>query len=100
MSIWSSCPAGYYCATTGLSTTTGLCFEGYYCPSGSSSYTQMQCTSGNYCPTGSSTPTACPGGSNFNCSYAGMSAPCVPAPSSSSTGLIWWNSLLSSWLPC
>jgi cysteine-rich repeat protein len=87
-----SCDPGKYCASTGLSTPTGLCSAGYYCtggattatgdgqcnagyycPAGSDSPTENVCGFGNYCPTGSGSPFQCAAGSY--CPSATESAP-------------------------
>ncbi|XP_041849947.1 neurogenic locus notch homolog protein 4-like [Melanotaenia boesemani] len=64
------CPAGMFCAQSGLSQPTGLCQAGYSCPEGSSSpnSTGSQwnstrshlCPSGHYCPSGTGHPLPCP----------------------------------------
>jgi DNA-binding beta-propeller fold protein YncE len=54
-----ACTPGSYCATSGLSSPSGLCSGGFYCGAGSSTATQHLCTSGTYCPIGSSNAIAC-----------------------------------------
>ncbi len=63
----SQCTGGYYCATTGITSPTGLCGAGFYCPEGipTSAPPTFVCTAGSYCPLGSSLPIACPSGT-FN----------------------------------
>jgi hypothetical protein len=79
------CTAGRYCATTGLSVTTGICTAANYCPTGSTSATQIICPDGYYCPTGSASPIICPIGSfcpapasvNTVCTAGYCSFPCA-----------------------
>ena len=58
------CPAGSYCATSGLTAVSGSCTAGYYCVAGSiqSKPASGKCTAGNYCPTGASSQTTCAAG--------------------------------------
>ena len=64
---------GDYCATEGLSITSGPCLVGYYCLSGSfrqdpqpEDMTGGLCPMGHYCPTGTQSPSACPPGTYTN----------------------------------
>ncbi len=95
-SVCGSCPAGYYCPSTGNAGVFTICTTGNYCPAGSSAVTncpagtynpiqglQMasDCTScppGKYCLAGASTPTGscsagyyCIGGSSTATPVAG-----------------------------
>ena len=56
----TSCTAGSYCETEGLTKPTGLCKAGYYCPRGSSNKTTIECPIGTYCPEESATYKRCP----------------------------------------
>ena len=58
----TSCTAGSYCETEGLTKPTGLCKAGYYCPRGSSNKTTIECPIGTYCPEESATYKRCPAG--------------------------------------
>ena len=79
----TSCSAGSYCASPGLSAVTASCYQGYYCIGGSSleaptdGVTGALCPAGSYCLTGASTPSACNAGTfnNFQGGYS--SADCV-----------------------
>ncbi|OAF66035.1 hypothetical protein A3Q56_06248, partial [Intoshia linei] len=87
------CPAGEYCATTGLFKSSGLCAGGYYCILGSSNIKPVilpnvlhenmifvssnsmggVCTIGNYCPIGSKSELTCPAGKY--CGTYGLATP-------------------------
>lgn len=56
------CPAGEYCATAGLASSSGKCQEGYYCEEGATSSRDKPCSPGHYCPEGSAKPIRCPRG--------------------------------------
>lgn len=60
------CPAGSYCATTGLSQATGLCPEGNYCPEGTSD--PIPCASSSFCPEGSISEFGCNCNGRGSCS--------------------------------
>ncbi|KAL8424659.1 hypothetical protein Efla_006444 [Eimeria flavescens] len=69
----SSCPAGYFCSGTGLSSTSGLCNAGYICLGGSitptptDGTTGFACDFGGYCPAGATKKAPClPGTYNPN----------------------------------
>jgi hypothetical protein len=54
-----ACTEGRYCATDGLTTTTGACTKGYYCPAGSDSATKQNAPTGGFTLDGASTYTSC-----------------------------------------
>ncbi|XP_061734344.1 neurogenic locus notch homolog protein 3-like [Nerophis ophidion] len=65
----SSCPAGHFCATEGLSRPSGKCHQRFYCPGGDSAATGSEgglCPTAHYCPEGSASPAPCPAGSYTN----------------------------------
>ncbi|XP_023933458.1 uncharacterized protein LOC106181652, partial [Lingula anatina] len=74
-----SCPPGYYCGTTGLSTPTDLCDAGWFCTGGaefaqpSASDQGGQCQPGYYCPNGTSAMIPCDPGEY--CADTGLAAP-------------------------
>ncbi|MES1909505.1 MAG: hypothetical protein MHM6MM_002234 [Cercozoa sp. M6MM] len=68
----TTCPAGSYCDTSGLTAATGACSAGYYCPAGSSSPNQEICPIGSVCVVGSAAPSPCPGG--YACESTGLAA--------------------------
>ena len=68
----TSCTAGYYCETSGLSAVTDECAGGYYCSGGASIATPNAtagdaggdiCDAGEFCPAGSPSPQSCDAGS-------------------------------------
>merc|ERR1712198_7590 len=62
MNLCYRCPAGSYCAATGLADPSGHCAAGYYCPAGSTTANPAKgiCPAGHFCPEGSAVPTICP----------------------------------------
>ncbi|KAK2847209.1 hypothetical protein Q5P01_010208 [Channa striata] len=64
MESCTSCPAGYYCSSEGLSNPSGPCAAGFYCPFDFSSTTPYAflCPKGHYCPEGSPLALPCPTG--------------------------------------
>ena len=62
----TTCTAGMYCETVGLSAPTANCSDGYYCVGGAETATPTDgttgdiCPPGYYCPSGVSWPLACP----------------------------------------
>jgi len=62
MNSCDKCPAGFYCAGTGLVDPNGKCSAGYYCPAGSTTANPSKgiCPAGHSCPEGSAAPTICP----------------------------------------
>ncbi|XP_075695379.1 uncharacterized protein LOC142661742 isoform X3 [Rhinoderma darwinii] len=58
------CYTGYFCASVGLSSPTGLCSAGFFCPGNftSTSPTAFLCPKGHFCTAGSSHPLPCPTG--------------------------------------
>nr|XP_020509773.2 uncharacterized protein LOC109999162 [Labrus bergylta] len=64
MESCSTCPAGHYCSTEGLSNPSGPCAAGFYCPYDFSSATPYAflCPKGHYCPEGSAMAQPCPTG--------------------------------------
>ncbi|EDV28435.1 uncharacterized protein TRIADDRAFT_51343 [Trichoplax adhaerens] len=60
----STCLAGYYCGSSGLSVPTGKCNPGYICPTGmqSPSPAGTECPLGKYCVAGSTIGSDCPDG--------------------------------------
>ncbi|KAL7831753.1 hypothetical protein AOLI_G00293010 [Acnodon oligacanthus] len=67
----SSCPAGLFCGSMGLSRPSGPCQEGFYCPSGATSSTGSGtegglCPQAHYCASGSARPLPCPAGTYAN----------------------------------
>lgn len=75
----TSCTAGSYCLTRGLTAVTGLCDEGYFCPAGEAQRRNdaNKCTAGNYCPSGATALTPCAGGSYQHQDYQ---ASCISCP--------------------
>ena len=71
MSQCQSCSEGYYCASRGQITPTGMCSAGYYCTGGSNTSTPVnnmsgdRCPAGYFCNAGANSPSACPPGT-FN----------------------------------
>ena len=73
-----SCPAGYYCATTGLTSYSGPCTAGYLCSGsavnalgGLTTGTNNPCPAGGYCPAG--TPRVIPCSIGYFMSASGQS---------------------------
>ena len=70
----TSCPAGEFCESVGLTQPTGVCTAGFFCSSGVNTsepafgFTGIggECTVGHYCPSGSGTPIPCEAGSYSN----------------------------------
>jgi hypothetical protein len=60
----SSCTAGYYCATAGLTKVTGKCDVGFYCPGRDDRKDPpaTACPKGYYCPEGSPDKVNCEAG--------------------------------------
>ena len=58
------CPAGFICASTGMTSSDLVdCEAGYYCHEGTANIgSQIDCPAGFYCESGVSYPTACPTG--------------------------------------
>ena len=71
------CLPGSYCAVSGLSNVTGLCYAGYYCMTGAKDPAPFEddpivggnfdfqndlCPKGFYCTNGTANPTPCPRG--------------------------------------
>eukprot|EP00347_Sterkiella_histriomuscorum_P024400 403331247 len=75
----TSCTAGKYCNSGGLSAPQGDCSPGYYCPVGTISMRPLltYCTLGEYCPLGSSSATSCPAGTYQN---QEKQASCITCP--------------------
>ena len=75
------CTSGDFCASEGLSNTSGLCDEGHYCQ-GSATISNprnleteggKRCVPGTYCPSGSGAPSHCDPG--YYCLTDGLAAP-------------------------
>ena len=73
-----SCPKGFYCSTTKLTSPSGPCTAGYYCPTGSSSDKAEPCPSAMHCPTGSAEPQFCPDGNYTGWPLASSCLTCPP----------------------
>lgn len=79
----TSCDAGSYCASPGLSAVTADCYAGYYCIGGSTleaptdGVTGALCPAGGYCLSGDSVPNACSAGTFNNFAGGWSSADCV-----------------------
>lgn len=87
-SVQIACKAGYYCATAGLSSTTGACAAGYYCTGSATianptSSTGGLCTYGHYCPAGSIQPIPCPAGKYYGTTGGTADTVCVSCPGGS-----------------
>ncbi|XP_075046430.1 uncharacterized protein LOC142107145 [Mixophyes fleayi] len=74
------CYAGYFCASVGLSSPTGLCAAGFYCPGNftSTNPTAFFCPKGHFCTAGSSHPTPCPTGQFQPNTGSDSCIPCLP----------------------
>ncbi|XP_077422977.1 uncharacterized protein LOC144052618 isoform X3 [Vanacampus margaritifer] len=75
----SSCPAGQFCATEGLSRPSGKCQTGFYCSGGDSAATGSEgglCPPAHYCLEGSTIPASCPAGSYTNLTGQSVCSPC------------------------
>ncbi|XP_064159371.1 SCO-spondin [Anguilla rostrata] len=72
------CPAGFSCASPGLSAPSGLCQAGYYCPlrQNSSNPTSYTCSPGHRCPPGSATQSPCAPGTYQDRPGQADCAPC------------------------
>ena len=64
--VATPCPAGQYCASSGLVNSTGPCMAGYLCRLQARDATPIdgvmgsRCPAGSYCPQGSGAATPCP----------------------------------------
>ncbi|KAG9392255.1 hypothetical protein J8273_5240 [Carpediemonas membranifera] len=102
----TSCSAGKYCETTGLTEPAGDCSEGYYCAGGATTPTPTDGISGNvcpagfYCPAGSSTPTACPRGTYNPSTGAEACLSCAAGSYCGSPGLTSVTGLCSAGYYC
>ncbi|XP_078539496.1 uncharacterized protein LOC144824222 [Lissotriton helveticus] len=74
------CSSGFFCASAGLSTPTGVCAAGFYCPANFSSISPMAflCPKGHFCSSGSAYPVPCPIGQYQPTSGAESCIPCQP----------------------
>ncbi|KAG8568304.1 hypothetical protein GDO81_013953 [Engystomops pustulosus] len=74
------CYAGYFCASVGLSSPTGLCSAGFFCPGNftSTNPTAFLCPKGHYCSSGSSHPIPCPTGQYQPNTGSHSCTPCQP----------------------
>ena len=78
----TSCPAGRFCNSSGLSTPSGLCDAGFFCVEASETarpadnVTGNFCPHGNFCPQGSSSPVACPIGYFLNRTHGVSQSDC------------------------
>ena len=80
-----SCPPGYMCTSTGLTSAVTLCTAGYYCIRGVSvtnpnDATGMPCPAGSYCPTGTISPIPCPPGTYNDATQSIASTACQNCP--------------------
>ncbi|XP_028320851.1 uncharacterized protein LOC114474630 [Gouania willdenowi] len=80
MESCTSCPAGQYCSTEGLSNPTGHCAAGFTCPFDFSSTTPFAflCPKGYFCPRGAALPLPCPTGEYQPNSGSDSCIPCRP----------------------
>ncbi|XP_070399343.1 multiple epidermal growth factor-like domains protein 6 [Nothobranchius furzeri] len=65
----SPCPAGQFCAGTGLVSPSGRCQAGSYCPGGDTASTGSEgglCPTSHYCPEASASPMPCLAGTYTN----------------------------------
>ena len=82
----TSCGAGSYCDTPGITAVSGSCAAGYYCLLASITATPVGqtygylCPAGSYCPAGCTTPTACTAGTFNNYEGQSTSAGCIVCP--------------------
>lgn len=89
-SACTTCTAGHYCETRGLTQVTGQCDEGFYCPVETTADANgvikgainprndaYKCTKGNYCPTGSTAEIPCAAGTYANEEYQEI---CISCP--------------------
>ncbi|KAM3922961.1 uncharacterized protein RB166_012036 [Leptodactylus fuscus] len=74
------CYAGYFCASVGLSSPTGLCSAGFFCPGNftSTSPTAFLCPKGHFCTAGSPHPIPCPTGQYQPNTGSHSCTPCQP----------------------
>ncbi|KAG9482440.1 hypothetical protein GDO78_011238 [Eleutherodactylus coqui] len=74
------CYAGYFCASVGLTSPTGLCSAGFFCPGNftSTSPTAFLCPKGHFCTAGSSHPLPCPTGQYQPNTGSHSCTPCQP----------------------
>ncbi|XP_069804021.1 uncharacterized protein [Dendropsophus ebraccatus] len=74
------CYAGYFCASVGLSSPTGLCSAGFFCPGNftSTSPTAFLCPKGHFCIAGSPYPIPCPTGQHQPNTGSHSCTPCQP----------------------
>lgn len=78
----TSCTAGSYCLTRGLTQVTGQCDAGFYCPAGQIEprNDQYKCPTGKFCPTGTASLTNqdCAGGTYQHLEYQDSCNNCPP----------------------
>ena len=108
-SMPTPCTPGYYCNTTGLSSTTGQCSAGHYCNGSSPVSTPIGapygniCPSGFYCPEGTASPIHCPVGT-FSAStsntHVNSCLQCTGGQYCSSPGLSAPNGICSEGVYC
>ncbi|XP_073441079.1 uncharacterized protein [Dendrobates tinctorius] len=74
------CYAGYFCASVGLSSPTGLCSAGFFCPGNftSTTPTAFLCPKGHFCTAGSFHPMPCPTGQYQPNTGSHSCTPCQP----------------------
>ena len=75
----TTCDAGKYCGSAGLTAYTGDCGAGWYCVAGSNVQrpTGAMCPEGHYCPTGSGGPLECPPGTYLPYTLATQLSECL-----------------------
>ena len=101
----ASCPIGYYCSSSGLTSPSGLCVAGYYCVSGSltPAPADMKCPIGFYCEIGSVSPQPCLAGfynPNNGSTNSSSCIPCPPGRYCDSQGLSSYSGLCSGGFFC
>ena len=85
-STYTTCDAGSYCISQGLSAVSGTCTGGYYCLAGSITPVPTDDASGNICPQGShceagvGTYTSCPQGTFGAGKGVSSSSECTDCP--------------------
>ncbi|EKX46973.1 hypothetical protein GUITHDRAFT_107322 [Guillardia theta CCMP2712] len=84
------CPAGRYCASVGITQSTGECIAGIFCEAGANDSSTLvdaespsgrrrviPCPAGHYCIAGSEAPSPCPPGT-YCAGGDSLPAPCEP----------------------